>query len=216
LLVADEPTGNVDPEMAKRLLHLFDSLNKLGTTVVVATHDLHLISSIGRRDASPRPRPVARSDRGAAPPAAAGRRMSAGPRSFGAADRRLLPEGRLAGPMPWVIAIMMFLTVLAAAAGLGLGGAAASLGAGDRQPGHGPDRRAQSRPARGRGGAALDRLRRLPEVESVRRLPPAEMKALLEPWLGAGGARGRSADPGDDRRPAHPRRPRGHICAPRP
>jgi cell division transport system ATP-binding protein len=47
LLVADEPTGNVDPEMAKRLLHLFDSLNKLGTTIVVATHDLHLISSIG-------------------------------------------------------------------------------------------------------------------------------------------------------------------------
>ena len=42
LLVADEPTGNVDPEMAQRLLHLFDSLNKLGTTVVVATHDLHL------------------------------------------------------------------------------------------------------------------------------------------------------------------------------
>jgi cell division transport system ATP-binding protein len=46
LLVADEPTGNVDPDMAKRLLHLFDSLNKLGTTIVVATHDLHLISSI--------------------------------------------------------------------------------------------------------------------------------------------------------------------------
>jgi cell division transport system ATP-binding protein len=50
MLVADEPTGNVDPEMAKRLLHLFDSLNKLGTTVVVATHDLHLISSIGRSE----------------------------------------------------------------------------------------------------------------------------------------------------------------------
>ena len=50
LLVADEPTGNVDPEMAERLLHLFDSLNKLGTTVVVATHDLHLISSIARAE----------------------------------------------------------------------------------------------------------------------------------------------------------------------
>jgi cell division transport system ATP-binding protein len=50
LLVADEPTGNVDPEMAKRLLHLFDSLNKLGTTVVVATHDIHLISRIGRAE----------------------------------------------------------------------------------------------------------------------------------------------------------------------
>ncbi|SFP87296.1 cell division ATP-binding protein FtsE [Sphingomonas rubra] len=46
VLVADEPTGNVDPEMADRLIHLFDSLNRLGTTVVVATHDLHLLSRI--------------------------------------------------------------------------------------------------------------------------------------------------------------------------
>ncbi len=46
ILVADEPTGNVDPDMAERLLHLFDSLNRLGTTVVVATHDLHLIRRI--------------------------------------------------------------------------------------------------------------------------------------------------------------------------
>jgi cell division transport system ATP-binding protein len=47
ILVADEPTGNVDPEMAHRLLHLFDGLNRLGTTVIVATHDLHLLSRIG-------------------------------------------------------------------------------------------------------------------------------------------------------------------------
>jgi cell division transport system ATP-binding protein len=46
LLVADEPTGNVDPEMAGRLLGLFEALNRLGTTVVVATHDIHLISRI--------------------------------------------------------------------------------------------------------------------------------------------------------------------------
>src|SRR3546814_9404527 len=46
LLVADEPTGNVDPEMAMRLLGLFEALNRLGTTVVVATHDIHLISRI--------------------------------------------------------------------------------------------------------------------------------------------------------------------------
>ncbi len=43
LLVADEPTGNVDPEMADRLLHLFQELNKLGTTIVIATHDMHLV-----------------------------------------------------------------------------------------------------------------------------------------------------------------------------
>lgn len=46
LLVADEPTGNVDPDMALRLLGLFEALNRLGTTVVVATHDLHLISQV--------------------------------------------------------------------------------------------------------------------------------------------------------------------------
>jgi cell division transport system ATP-binding protein len=45
LLVADEPTGNVDAEMAKRLLHLFTALNRLGTTVVVATHDIGLIGA---------------------------------------------------------------------------------------------------------------------------------------------------------------------------
>lgn len=46
ILVADEPTGNVDPEMARRLLQLFAALNKLGTTIVVATHDIHLINEI--------------------------------------------------------------------------------------------------------------------------------------------------------------------------
>lgn len=46
LLVADEPTGNVDPDMALKLLRLFDSLNRLGTTVVVATHDVHLLRKV--------------------------------------------------------------------------------------------------------------------------------------------------------------------------
>jgi cell division transport system ATP-binding protein len=46
VLVADEPTGNVDPEMALKLLRLFEALNRLGTTVVVATHDLHLLKKV--------------------------------------------------------------------------------------------------------------------------------------------------------------------------
>lgn len=46
MLVADEPTGNVDPEMAVKLLQLFEALNTLGTTIVVATHDIHLLSRV--------------------------------------------------------------------------------------------------------------------------------------------------------------------------
>jgi len=46
LLVADEPTGNVDSDMAERLMHLFDAMNRMGTTVVIATHDLHLIGRV--------------------------------------------------------------------------------------------------------------------------------------------------------------------------
>jgi cell division transport system ATP-binding protein len=43
ILLADEPTGNVDPALAKRLLHLFSELNRQGTSIVVATHDESLI-----------------------------------------------------------------------------------------------------------------------------------------------------------------------------
>ena len=43
LLLADEPTGNVDPTLARRLLRLFTELNKSGTAVVIATHDIALM-----------------------------------------------------------------------------------------------------------------------------------------------------------------------------
>ena len=47
LLLADEPTGNVDPAMARRLMHLFVELNRLGTTTIVATHDIELVEEVG-------------------------------------------------------------------------------------------------------------------------------------------------------------------------
>lgn len=47
LLLADEPTGNVDQEMGERLMRLFVKLNALGTTIVIATHDLSLPGQYG-------------------------------------------------------------------------------------------------------------------------------------------------------------------------
>ena len=46
LILADEPTGNVDPPLARRLLHLFVELNRLGTSVVLATHDVALMDQV--------------------------------------------------------------------------------------------------------------------------------------------------------------------------
>lgn len=108
-------------------------------------------------------------------------------RKFGQAARQLLPEGRLTGPMPWVLAIMMFLTVLAAAAGLGLGNAATSLDSaiGNRVTIQIVEANPDIRENQAR--LALSELGRQPAVRSVRRIGDEEMEALLEPWLGEGG-----------------------------
>ena len=49
LLLADEPTGNVDPNLAQRLLRLFVELHKSGTSVVIATHDIALMDQYDAR-----------------------------------------------------------------------------------------------------------------------------------------------------------------------
>ncbi|HET8611675.1 MAG TPA: FtsX-like permease family protein [Sphingomonas sp.] len=101
-----------------------------------------------------------------------------------AADRRLLPEGRLAGPMPWVIAIMIFLTALAAAAGMAMGAAADRLG-GDlgrritvQILNPDPTRRdAES-------AAVTAAIEKETGVLAVNRVGADAMRALLKPWLG--------------------------------
>nr|CRH07482.1 Cell division ABC transpoter (ATP-binding protein) [Candidatus Magnetococcus massalia] len=47
LVIADEPTGNLDKSMAQRILGLFQSLHQLGTTIIVVTHDLEIAENMG-------------------------------------------------------------------------------------------------------------------------------------------------------------------------
>jgi cell division transport system ATP-binding protein len=49
LVLADEPTGNLDPDLSLEIMNLFREINASGTTVVVATHDRELIRRVGRR-----------------------------------------------------------------------------------------------------------------------------------------------------------------------
>ena len=57
LVLADEPTGNLDPDLSLEIMNLFREINARGTTVVVATHDRELIRRVGRRVDHARSRP---------------------------------------------------------------------------------------------------------------------------------------------------------------
>ena len=98
----------------------------------------------------------------------------------------LLPRARLGGPMPWVIAIMVAITVLATAGGLALSNlvarASGDLAGSATVQIVDPDPRTRSAQAE----AASVILASDPAVVSVAMLPDEEVEALLEPWLGAG------------------------------
>ena len=105
-------------------------------------------------------------------------------------DPRLLPEAQLAGPMPWVIAIMISLTVVAAASGLALRNAARTASA-DLEGGvtvqivtAAPSERLRQ------SGAVLAALQNAPDVLEIRQVAQEELNTLVEPWLGT--------RPGDD------------------
>lgn len=111
-------------------------------------------------------------------------------RPRGRAAARLLPPRRLTGPIPWMIAILIALVVIAAAGGLALrnlsNAASASLSSAVSvqviEPN--PDLR------EARSAAAVKVLAGLPGVTAVRALPQAELVAMLEPWLGEGASSG--------------------------
>ena len=50
LLLADEPTGNLDPELSTEIMQLFREFNSVGVTVLVATHDISLVKEFGMRE----------------------------------------------------------------------------------------------------------------------------------------------------------------------
>ncbi|HSG33150.1 MAG TPA: cell division protein [Sphingomonadaceae bacterium] len=119
------------------------------------------------------------------------RAVSRGLASFsGERAAQLVPQARLSGPMPWVIAIMIALTTIAAAGGLALSNLAdaarAELRGGltvqivEAAP---EERERQAR-------AAVALLTRFDGVESVQRIPDSELGDLVEPWLGEMGAIG--------------------------
>lgn len=107
-------------------------------------------------------------------------------RLFTSRDAELIPQARMSGPMPWVIAIMVAMTAIALAAGLALGNAVSAAKA-EIEGGvtvqilePRPDvREAQARKAAGA-------IERLPGIAGLRLVPQAELDALIEPWLGTG------------------------------
>jgi cell division transport system permease protein len=99
-------------------------------------------------------------------------------------DRKLIPDGRFSGTMSWVMAIMLFLTLLAAAAAISLGNAASqgsdTLGSEATVQLLDPDPAARAAQQK----SVADMLRQTPSVAAVTVVTEAESRKLIEPWLG--------------------------------
>lgn len=116
----------------------------------------------------------------------ASRRKARARRLFAGTQAELVPQGRMSGPMPWVIAIMVALTVIALATGLALGNtvtaATAEIEGGVTVQLVEPRADIREQEA----ARALDALKAVPGVASIRLVPQQELDALVAPWLGTG------------------------------
>lgn len=101
-------------------------------------------------------------------------------------DRRLIPQARLTGPMPWVIAVMLFLTLLASAAALALGSAADQINADLAGRATVQIVNADADIRQRQADATQAVLRSDRAVATVTRVSDAEVRSLLSPWLGSG------------------------------
>ncbi len=130
--------------------------------------------------------PVSKAPKVRKPPTIGGSIKRGLARFGGEQAAQLVPQARLGGPMPWVIAIMVTLVVIAAAGGLAISniadGARAELAGGATVQvveANGPAREEQA-------VAAQAMLETDPAIAGVRRVPDEELDALLAPWLGVG------------------------------
>lgn len=114
------------------------------------------------------------------------RRTARGQRLFAGSGAELIPQARLSGPMPWVIAIMVALTAIALAGGLALGNTVSAAKA-ELQGGvtiQLVEPRAEVRERETAG--ALQALRTMPGIASMRQVPQEELDTLVSPWLDSG------------------------------
>lgn len=109
-----------------------------------------------------------------------------GRRRPGRGNAELIPQGRMSGPMPWVIAIMVAMTAIALAAGLALGNAVSATRA--EIEGGVTVQVIEPRPdlRQLEAGRAVEVIKGLPGIAGLRLVPQQELDALIEPWLGTG------------------------------
>ncbi len=112
--------------------------------------------------------------------------IARGRRLFAGAEAKFVPQARLSGPMPWVIAIMVAMTAIALAAGLALGNtvtsATAEISDGVTVQVVEPREDVRQQEA----ARALDALKGESAIASMRLVPQEELDALVSPWLGGG------------------------------